>query len=161
MEIINFIKNYWSQIAILLGVIGYIIKLCLEYYIKAKEIKFTHTHSAIVNDAKKLYVSFDNFNFKLKSVFTIETSNYNNFADDLEACFKKLNEDLLNLKLVLKEDECTFLNECKEKMSGLFIITLISLMAFNYKIEIKEMGKGLDIIKLFYTNEFESGLTRN
>lgn len=38
----EFISNYWSQITVLLGVLGYIIKTILDNKFKTKELKFKY-----------------------------------------------------------------------------------------------------------------------
>ncbi len=41
MEWINYIIDYWAQIVILIAVVGYILKINLDYNFKRKEISYT------------------------------------------------------------------------------------------------------------------------
>lgn len=38
----NLIINYWAQLTVIRGIIGYIIKAILDYRIKNKELKFKY-----------------------------------------------------------------------------------------------------------------------
>lgn len=51
----DFIVNYWSQLTVLLGVIGYIFKTIFDYKLKVKELKFKHFYELKAKKVVELY----------------------------------------------------------------------------------------------------------
>jgi len=155
-QLVYLLKNYWAQITLLLGVLGYIIKIILENYLKLKEIKFSHSRSAIVNETKKLYATFDFFNYKMCQVFPMlnKSKKVDILITELENHFINFNSDLLSLKILLEKSQGAFLDQVQDKMREIYLIFLISYYAIEMKWEIKEPGKGFDKIDEFYQNEY-------
>ena len=154
----NLLKNYWSQIALILGIVGYIIKVIFENYLKAKEIKYSHSHSAILNDAKTLYATFEYFNYRISQLCYMEIS-----KSEIEAASVKLEEDLMklykdifSLKIILDENEGKFLDDIQKKMTQHYAILIISLLVKLEKKDLIPPGYGIDKLIEFHKDEYPS-----
>lgn len=51
----DFIVNYWAQLTVILGIIGYIMKIVLDYRMRNKELKFKHFYELKSNKIMELY----------------------------------------------------------------------------------------------------------
>ncbi|MBL7113101.1 MAG: hypothetical protein ISS19_14285 [Bacteroidales bacterium] len=118
---VDFLSQYWSQIALLLGIFGYIIKIIFEARVKIKEIKFSHLHLLRTKEIKEFYLSFldvedmlKRYNARAFSITNLDETFY--LEKDLKInSFKK---NLESLKLIIDKSKSnnleSLINEFQE-----------------------------------------------
>ena len=51
----DFIVNYWSQLTVVLGIIGYILKTTFDYRLKNKELRFKYFYELKAKKVIEIY----------------------------------------------------------------------------------------------------------
>lgn len=64
----DFIVKYWSQIAVLIGAVGYLVKIPLDYSIKRREQGFNHQMTEQTRAISKFMTSFQAVSMNVKDM---------------------------------------------------------------------------------------------
>lgn len=60
MQMLKFLSNNWSEIAVIIGAIGYIIKIILNFQVKKKEIRFAYIYQEKSSAFHRFFLSYQN-----------------------------------------------------------------------------------------------------
>ena len=143
----DLIINYWSQIVILIGAIGYLLKLFFNFVIKKKEIKFTIFQKLRNEEVKSFYISFLEFEEILKQYNARAFNGYNldeRFYDKLELSYKNLILDFSSLKLISNKKHFEEIDNYLNKLFEVKSRTSISDNDLRVGFDTKESSKRLD-----------------
>jgi hypothetical protein len=77
----EFIINNWTQAVFILGVIGYIIKLLIDWDIKKSEISFQKIQENKLIEAKEFFKSYQSLRISLQSF--LSQTEYGKHSDDI------------------------------------------------------------------------------
>ena len=83
------IFEYWAQITVLLGIIGFCIGKILEFNIKKNEIRFSKLHENKILEIKTYYKSYQSLRNALQRFY-----NQTVFGTHSEEIFKSLSNDI-------------------------------------------------------------------
>lgn len=99
MEFDTIIKQYWSQLILLLGAIGYLIRIFFNYRIKKKEIRFSKIEESKLLEIKSFLKAFKDLEYSVR-----EYAAQSYFGDPSKDELKKLKNEILlkNKELELK-----------------------------------------------------------
>ena len=61
MDFLKFISQNWAQIAIIIGAVGYFVKVILDFQIKKREIKFSFIYQEKTDAFHNFFLSFQDF----------------------------------------------------------------------------------------------------
>jgi preprotein translocase subunit Sss1 len=96
----EFIINNWTQVIFILGVIGYIIKLFIDWDIKKREISFSKIQESKLLEAKEFFKSYQSLRISLQ-----------NFLNQTE--FGKHTDDIFNkIRVEIRENYVDFDYKC-------------------------------------------------
>jgi len=68
-ELILFLKEYWAQLTLLIGAIGYCLKSVLDLFLKRFEIKFSALHENRVEQIKVFYKAHLDLELKIREYY--------------------------------------------------------------------------------------------
>jgi len=155
MNIYNFLSNNWSQILVIIGGIGYLLQVILNFIIKKREIKFEFLYKEKAFAFKEYLLEYQ----KLKDELTRQSSNfiYGSIKfDQFEASIKSSIEALRS-KLYLAYMFCTQ----KEKEDLFSILNTSSVII--YKVKAADSTNLADVLNSYYqkTNSVIEKLVKN
>lgn len=117
MTFAEFIIEYWSQLAVLLGVIGYLLKTIFDFIIRKREIKFIKLHelraekiSAIFHSLTNMEQSFDQYLNKVHNLSSLEEE---------KAMLDEARESINDFKKLIYINELYFDRNTNEKLKNI------------------------------------------
>lgn len=81
----EFIENYWAQVAIIIGIIVFIVQKSYELKLKKKEIKFSRVQENKIIEIKAFYKSY-----QLLEMATKEYLHQTEFGEHSEEIFDRI-----------------------------------------------------------------------
>jgi hypothetical protein len=120
MKALDFIVKSWSQIVILIGALGYILKIILDFTVKKKEIKYAYVYTEKARAFKEFTLSYQKLNESLIETafqFKYENTGFGDFEMRINGLHKELNNNINVLYIYCSEKEkeqlYRILNSCK------------------------------------------------
>lgn len=113
----EFIENYWTQVAIVIGVIVFIVQKSYELKLKKKEIKFSRVQENKIIEIKAFYKSY-----RLLEMATKEYLHQTEFGEHSEENFDRIKKNIrekfidfdyysMTIKLFLNEKDTRIIDE--------------------------------------------------
>jgi len=146
MEIII---KYWSQITVVIGIviggIGFILKILLNWNLRKKEITFSKLKETKIIELKNFYSSYINLEVELKNLLRATAQNK---EEDIQTIQQRMPEiwkqfyfDSTFIRLYLSTDELEIFEELKKELDN------IQLKIDFYRIDQKFGEYDNDLIK--------------
>ena len=113
----SLIIENWSQIAIILGIIGYIIKTVLAWKIKKYEISFFKVQENKINEVKSFYKSYQALRISLEKYinqteFGIHDQKiFTEIKNEIDKCFIDFDYSCMTVKLFIEESKLETIDE--------------------------------------------------
>jgi hypothetical protein len=111
------ILENWSQITVLLGVFGYIIKTLTDWKFKKNEISFSKIQEAKILEIKSFYKSYQSLEISLKN-FINQTEFgehkheiFNAIREQIRGCFIDFEFNCMTVKLFIEKSEMKTIDE--------------------------------------------------
>lgn len=115
MKFVDFLTANWSQITVIIGALGYLLKLIFDFNIRKKEIKFEYLYKEKASSFQDFLISYQAF----QSLLTTQAYSYkygNSTFQDFESTMNQ-SKAILNEKLNALYMYCT-----QNEKEGLFAI---------------------------------------
>lgn len=117
MTFVEFIIEYWSQIAVLLGIVGYLLKTILDFIIRKREIKFVKLHKLRAKIISEIYLSLANmeqsFDKYLNKVHNLPS------LKEEKALLDEARESMNDFKRLIHINELYFDQKTNEKLNNI------------------------------------------
>lgn len=114
------LENYWSQIVVIIGAIGFFTQKLFELSIKKKEIRFSRLQENKILEIKKFYKSYQELRISLED-FLHETEYGALNSDSLKSIKQNIREkfvhfeyDSMTIKLFLNDDDIKIIDQIVE-----------------------------------------------
>jgi len=119
----KFITDYWAQLTVIIGCIGFVLKTIIESYNKKKEIRFSRLHENKILEIKNYYKSYQKLRVALLRLhFQLQ------FRGREEEILKKLGENIakrfikfeynsMTVKLFIDPDDVIIIDEIMKNLS--------------------------------------------
>ena len=121
-ELISFLKDYWAQLTLLIGAIGYCVKSILDLFIKRFEIKFSNLHENRLGQIKIFYKSYLDLERKLaeyysKTMFSkLEDGARHVLRLELADCWRTFVYELKLTRLYVRSRDLELLDEIEKSL---------------------------------------------
>lgn len=117
----SIVLENWSQIAVLLGIIGYIIQLLVNWHIKKLEISFSKVQEMRIQEVKAFYKSYKALrtaltNFLNQTIFgPVSDEEYrkilNETRKEINRCLIEFDYNCMVVKLLIEKTEINTIDE--------------------------------------------------
>ena len=117
MSVETIIKDYWSQVVLILGLIGYIIQTLTSFYIKKKEINFSKLQEHKISEVKIFFRSYQQLEVSLKDYLhqtkfgEHSPEIFQKIRVNIYERFQEFNYNLITVKLFLSDADIKTVDE--------------------------------------------------
>lgn len=119
--------DYWSQITVLIGVIiggiGFLLKLYFNWTIKKKEITYSKIRETKIKELREFYTSYVNLEVHLKSLHFASGQNQKEYEAEIRKrmpeIWKKFYLDFTFLRIFLSSDEIVLFEELNRELDNI------------------------------------------
>ena len=115
----------WSQIAILLGMIGFIIKSLTNFWLKKQEILFSRLQENKILEIKAFYKSYQKLNLEL-TTYLYQTrfgkhslEIFNEIKENIRKRFVDFNYNTMTVRLFLDKEDLTTIDEIESELESI------------------------------------------
>lgn len=113
------LRDSWSQITVLLGAAGVIIKMFIDWRVKKQEIKFHYLQQNKKSEVKEFYRHFLEFENKLKQYLFRAAQSQEvgwEFREELAKSWNRFNLNFYHVRLFLSDKELAVIDEIKSEL---------------------------------------------
>lgn len=126
-ELTTTVISYWSQITVLIGVIiggiGFLLKLYFNWTIKKKEITYSKIRETKIKELREFYSSYVNLEVHLKSLHFASGQNQKEYEAEIKKrmpeIWKKFYLDFTFIKIFLSSDELVLFEELNRELDNI------------------------------------------
>lgn len=124
-EWIELIFDNWSQITVLLGVIGFIIKTMVDLKVRKQEIKFSYLQQSKKAEVKEFYKYYLELERKLKEYLFITAQNQEDRKQEVRVellnRWERFELSYYHVRLFLPDKDIALLDEIKKELEDIHL----------------------------------------
>jgi len=121
--ILKIFKDYWSQITLLIGVLGFFVKIIIDRIIRLHEIKIKSLHSEKVEAFKILYGVFMTYStiiYQYKARLFLSYAEQSSFYEEINKIYSTFNSSVLHTQILLTEQKAEALRHMQKQLNDIY-----------------------------------------
>jgi len=172
---IEIISDNWSQIAVILGIVGYVIEKLTVFFLKKKEITFSRLQENKILEIRIFYKSYQTLNIALLTYLEqmlqekdhktfeknieakyIESINdvYDTFRNDIQNQFLDFKYNAMTVKLFLDNEDLSIIDE----ISDTFVSIRKKLDTYRSNNELSNTSEGWESLVIIRDDDISKRL---